>query len=196
MKPQIQRIVPLVIAAVLLVMPYAGGRSGGGTLLWILAIIPLLIALRRAKSGSTLFVLTIIAMSIYLLRAVILVCLVVLYSGSYDAAVGRANLNFAKNSALRGAMGSDYEVLVSVIRRKLDISRSLQRHFLRSGRPEEIRDPFAGRGSLKRADGITYSIGPDGIDNHASFEYDPTNGLQSDGDIIVSMRGESQSREK
>lgn len=45
-------------------------------------------------------------------------------------------------------------------------------------------DPFTSS-TLRKQDGIIYSIGSDLIDNYSSIIYDPTNGIISSGDIII-----------
>ncbi len=45
-------------------------------------------------------------------------------------------------------------------------------------------DPFTGKKYLE-INGVSYSVGPDGIDNGLKLIYDPTNGTISPGDIIV-----------
>jgi type II secretory pathway pseudopilin PulG len=56
--------------------------------------------------------------------------------------------------------------------------------------PQIPVDPFAASNqpiSYSRADGACqlYSLGPDGFDDRGLLVYDPTNGAESDGDILL-----------
>lgn len=61
-------------------------------------------------------------------------------------------------------------------------------------------DPFAPEGVplrwLPEVDGVwtAYSIGPDGADQQAAIEYDPTNGTSSPGDVSIRVRRDRQYR--
>jgi hypothetical protein len=49
------------------------------------------------------------------------------------------------------------------------------------------KDGSSYRVILRDGEWLVYSVGPDGKDDNATIRYDPTNGLESAGDIIRSM---------
>ncbi len=54
--------------------------------------------------------------------------------------------------------------------------------------PEILEDIFAEDGASYRLKPLPYSLGPDRVDQQGVLHFDPTNGTQSAGDLILKSR--------